>query len=65
VPQDHWEEYGNLSDGVLIRVKQEWFERNAISMTGYNDKMTMNLKCIADSNGLEAIREEKECNRVF
>lgn len=38
VTQDHWQEYGNLSDGVILGVKQEWFERNATFMTSCNDK---------------------------
>ena len=38
IPDEHWEEYGSESDGVLVGVKKEWFLRKAAFMCGYNTK---------------------------
>lgn len=32
IPQEHWIEYGNNENGVLIGVKQSWFTKNAVFM---------------------------------
>lgn len=46
IPKEHWEEYGNMENGVLIAVKQKWFLRNAIFMCGTNQKCTDDFFCI-------------------
>ena len=38
ISNDHWEEYGSESDGVLIGIKTDWFLRKAIFMCGDNSK---------------------------
>lgn len=38
IPREHWEEYGNMSDGVLIGIKKQWFLRSACFMDGENRK---------------------------
>lgn len=38
ISREHWEEYGNMSDGVLIGVKNNWFIRNACFMNTENRK---------------------------
>lgn len=46
IPDEHWEEYGNSKDGVLIAVKPKWFLRNAIFMCSTNQKCTDGFSCI-------------------
>lgn len=36
----HWEEYGNLADGVLIGIQPTWLKRKAVFMLGNNQKDT-------------------------
>lgn len=38
IPNEHWKEYGNMENGVLIGIKPEWVKRNAIFMSGDNQK---------------------------
>ena len=38
VPNEHWNEYGNLQDGILFSVKHEWFIHEAVFMLGNHQK---------------------------
>lgn len=38
ISDEHWEEYGSESGGVLIGIKTKWFLRKAIFMCGDNSK---------------------------
>lgn len=38
IPKEHWEEYGNIENGVLIGVKPEWVRREAVFMSSDNQK---------------------------
>lgn len=38
IPEEHWLEYGNIENGVLIGIKPTWIEREAIFMNTDNQK---------------------------
>lgn len=38
VPDEHWEEYGTMDNGVVIGVKRDWFLRKPVFMTTTHQK---------------------------
>lgn len=67
VPDDHWEEYGNESDGVLIGIKTNWFLRKAIFMCSDNTKCNGEFETIVNSydDALKVIIAEQKKGRVI
>lgn len=67
VPDDHWEEYGNESDGVLIGIKTNWFLRKAIFMCSDNTKCNGEFETIVNSydDALKVIIPEQKKGRVI
>lgn len=59
----HWEEYGNMVDGVLIGVKRNWFDRRAVFMNRNNQKYKGDLGIIQNNYDLaiedKIIRQKK------
>ncbi|MBQ7573005.1 MAG: hypothetical protein IJT23_01955 [Clostridia bacterium] len=67
ISQEHWEEYGNMSDGILIGVKRQWFSKNACFMDGQNKKTDDDFFEIYRSreDALQAKIKEQERNRII
>lgn len=40
VPREHWLEYGNVKNGILLGVKQDWFIRKATFLLRNNEKIS-------------------------
>lgn len=59
IPKEHWEEYGNIENGVLIGIKPEWVKRNAIFMCGNNKKCESEFNKIFE-NEYAALNYKKE-----
>ena len=56
IPEEHWEEYGTMENGVLIGIKPDWVKRGAVFMSGNdNQKCESKLKTIfnTENNALE------------
>lgn len=49
IPDEHWKEYGNIKDGVLIAVKPEWFLRSATFMDSVNQKCIDEFFCVMEN----------------
>ena len=60
---EHWEEYGNIDDGVLFSVKQEGFQKDAIFMNSECKKETHNSFFEIYKNNNDA-RNEKISEQV-
>lgn len=46
IPEEHWIEYGNMTDGILVGIKREWFERAAVFMCGKDKFEDDNFKIV-------------------
>lgn len=66
IPCEHWEEYGNMSDGVLIGIKKQWFLRSAYFMDGENRKSYEDFFEIYANryNALNFIKKEEDNGRI-
>lgn len=49
IPKEHWEEYGNMQNGVLIGIKPEWVKRTAVFMCGNNQKCDSEFSMIFEN----------------
>jgi len=61
ISESHWEEYGNLENGILFSVKKDWFSRNAIFMDKSGDKFKDESYCIfsCDKDACEYLQHHR------
>lgn len=63
IPEQHWKEYGNMENGVLIGIKPDWVKREATFLCGdKNQKCKSKFEIIfnTERNALEYIIEQQQ-----
>lgn len=63
IPEEHWEEYGTMDNGVVIGVKRSWFLRKPVFMTTAHQKCPDgNMRIFANSHEALDYKIAKELN---
>ena len=65
IPEEHWDEYGSITEGVLVGVKKEWFVRKAIFMTSNNIKCNHEIIAKKQKEALCMKVREQERGRII
>ena len=65
VSENHWKEYGNTNDSVLIGLRQEWFRREPSFLTGNNEKYDFPIHGSYTLAISEAYKEKLKCRIIY